>query len=580
MDAKEDIKQRLSVEEVVSDYLELRPAGRNFKALSPFTDEKTPSLMVSPDKQIWHDFSSNKGGDMFSFIMEVESVDFMGALEILARKAGVDLSQYRGQRFKNTNLKERFLEAHKLASKYYHASLSKNTKALEYLKKERRLSPETIRKFRLGFAPQKGTALVDFLVKRGFKTKEIVDAGLATGKWGRPKDIFRGRIVIPLADGQGNVIGFTGRLLDDNIQAPKYLNTPQTLLYDKSRHIFGLHLAKEPIRTSGYAVVVEGNMDVIGSHQAGVDQVVATAGTAMTTYHLRGLQRHTSDIRLCFDSDRAGRAAALRAIDLAQQVGVNLSMITLPEGFKDPDELAQSDVKKWQQAVDNAKYVVDWVIDYYAEQYDLNSVVGKRDYSQQVLLIIARMQDPVEQSHYIKKTSEILGVNERALQKKLNGLVVGSSKKKPIHTKALDAPNEYEMIQDDLLALGAIFGDTRTVVADISVDYFENDDRRALMAYIIEHRDEKGSFSAKDLPIDENYAKIVIFKAEQLYGELTSQSRIEVADKLKSRMLAQYFKKQQRLLTRQIEFAEQEGDLKLTQKLLKDYQQLLKDYKE
>lgn len=580
MDAKEDIKQRLSVEEVVSDYLELRPAGRNFKALSPFTDEKTPSFMVSPDKQIWHDFSSNKGGDMFSFIMAVEAVDFIGALEILARKAGVDLSQYRGQRFKNTNLKERFLEAHELATKYYHTSLSKNSKALEYLKQERQLSPETIRKFRLGFAPQKGTALVDFLVKRGFKTKEIVGAGLATDKWGKPKDIFRGRVVIPLADGQGNIIGFTGRLLDDNIQAPKYLNTPQTLLYDKSRHIFGLHLAKEPIRASEYVVVVEGNMDVIGSHQAGVDQVVATAGTAMTTYHLRGLQRHTSDIRLCFDSDRAGRAAALRAIDLAQQVGVNLSMITLPEGFKDPDELAQSDVEKWQQAVDHAKYVVDWVIDYYAEQYDLNSVVGKRDYSHQVLLIIARLQDSVEQSHYIKKISEILGVSEKALQKKLNGLEAGPSKKKPIHKEALDIPNEFEMIQDDLLALGVMFEDTRTVVADISTDYFENDDRRALMTYIIEHRDEKGSFLAKNLPIDENYAKIVTFKAEQLYGELTSQSRIEVADKLKSRMLAQYFKKQQRLLTRQIEFAEKEGDLKLTQKLLKDYQQLLKDYKE
>ncbi|HEX6416173.1 MAG TPA: CHC2 zinc finger domain-containing protein, partial [Candidatus Saccharimonadales bacterium] len=235
-DAKEEVRARLNIEDVVGEYVQLKRAGRNFKGLSPFSGEKTPSFFVSPDKHIWHDFSSNKGGDVFSFVMEVEGMDFRQALEHLARKAGVDLSLYQSQGSADlARRKKRLLEAHDLAANYYQHSLLKNQHALEYVFKKRGLSKQIVQDFRIGYAPTKGDALVQFLVKKGFSKKELADAGL-TNRFGG--DMFRGRMTVPLMDGSGQVIGFTARIIGDDPNAPKYLNTPQTLLYDKGRHVF------------------------------------------------------------------------------------------------------------------------------------------------------------------------------------------------------------------------------------------------------------------------------------------------------------------------------------------------------
>ncbi len=344
MEAKDEIKQRLSIEEVIGNYLELKRAGRNFKANSPFSNERTPSFMVSPEKQIWHDFSSNKGGDMFSFIMEVEGVDFREALEILAKKAGVDLSQYQRKSDGTTaKLKKRLLEAHVAAAQFYHLCLSRKPEALSYIKQKRGFTPETIRTWQLGYSPDDGRSLYTFLKKRGFTEAELSKAGLITKRRDGFGDMFRGRIMIPLADGQGNIVGFTARLLKDDKNAPKYFNTPQTLIYDKGRQVFGLHHAKDAIRKADVAVLVEGNLDVIASHQVGIANVVAAAGTAMTTDHLRSLSRLSLNIRLAFDADQAGLKAAERAIPIAQTVGVDIKVVSLPEGVKDPDELIQTD---------------------------------------------------------------------------------------------------------------------------------------------------------------------------------------------------------------------------------------------
>jgi DNA primase len=306
-EAKEEVRAKLAIEDVIGEYVQLKRAGRNFKGLSPFSGEKTPSFYVSPDKNIWHDFSSNKGGDVFSFVMEVEGLDFREALELLARKAGVDLSVYdnAGSR-ERAALKKRLLEAHKWAAQYYQQSLVQNQRALEYVFKKRGLNKEVVQDFLLGYAPDSGDALVKFLEKKGFKKRELEQAGL-TNRYGG--DLFRGRMMVPLMDAAGQVIGFTGRIITSDPKAPKYLNTPQTLLYDKSRHVFGLSQAKEAIRTNDYAVVVEGNLDVVSSHQAGIKGVVATAGTALTEYHLKALSRLTQNVRFSFDGDRAGLAA-------------------------------------------------------------------------------------------------------------------------------------------------------------------------------------------------------------------------------------------------------------------------------
>ena len=424
MDAVEDIKNRLSVEDVVGEYVELRRAGRNFKGLSPFSSERTPSFMVSPEKQIWHDFSSGKGGNIFSFVMEMEGVDFRGSLEILARKAGIDLSLYQKGDGKLRQQKDKSMNTMELATKYYQRSLLENPKALDYINKKRHFNQQTVIDFRLGYSPNTGKALTEFLTKRGIEPEVIKSAGLSAQRYSGLADMFRGRIMIPLCDAQGSPIGFTARLLNDDPDAPKYINTPQTILYDKSRHVFGLHQAKESIRQANYVVVVEGNLDVIASHQAGVTNVAATAGTALTTYHLKTLQRFTNDIRLCFDQDKAGIAAAERSINVAQGIGVQLSIITVPNS-KDPDELIQKDPKTWAKVINEPQYAVDWLIERYKNIYNISTASGKKAFSDVLLQTIAKLQDKVEQDHYLLELANLTGVGESAMRSKLGSL--GSS---------------------------------------------------------------------------------------------------------------------------------------------------------
>ena len=401
MDAVEEVKSRLSIEDVISEYVQLKRAGRNFRGLSPFNSEKTPSFMVSPEKQIWHDFSSNKGGNMFSFVMEMEGVDFKEALELLARKAGVDLEQYReqGKRYKGPD-KKRLSAALDLAAKFYQVQLKSNTEALNYVLKQRGLSKQTILQWRLGYSPNNGTAAIDYLKKQGYSEQEIRAAGLSSVRGSRQSDMFRGRLMIPLQDPQGLVIGFTARQLRADDYGPKYINTPQTVLYDKSRHIFGLHLAKTAIREQKYAVIAEGNLDVISSHQAGVRQVVATAGTAITESHLKGLTRFAEDIRLCFDADKAGLSATERAINIASKLHVSLNIISL-EGGKDPDELIRKDASLWQQAIANYSYAIDWLINRIEQNYDLNSAEGKRQFTDIILPVIKDLEDPGKALHTV-----------------------------------------------------------------------------------------------------------------------------------------------------------------------------------
>jgi len=262
-DAKEEVRSRLNIEDVIGEYVQLKRAGRNFKGLSPFSGEKSPSFFVSPDKNIWHDFSSNKGGDVFSFVMEVEGMDFREALEHLAQKAGIDMSMYDRQGGKEVaELKKRLRAALDLATKYYQQSLVQNPHAVDYVFGKRGLSKDIVQTFRIGYAPTSGDALVQFLTKKGFSSQELSQAGLVNRFGG---DLFRGRMMVPLMDGSGQVIGFTARIIGDDPNAPKYLNTPQTILYDKGRHVFGLSQAKEAIRKGDYAVIVEGNLDALRS---------------------------------------------------------------------------------------------------------------------------------------------------------------------------------------------------------------------------------------------------------------------------------------------------------------------------
>ncbi len=549
MDAVEEVKSRLNIEDVIGEYVELKRAGRNFKGLSPFSSEKSPSFMVSPEKQIWHDFSSGKGGTMFTFVMEMEGLDFKGALELLARKAGVDLEQFRGKGGQGASKhKERLYEVIELAVKFYQVQFSQNPVALEYALKKRQFSKETALQWQLGYAPNNGSALVDFLSSKGFSPKEIKDAGLSSQRYRGLGDMFRGRLMIPLHDAQGRPIGFTARLLEDVKDAPKYINTPQSPLYDKSRHVYGLHLAKEGIRGSGYVVLVEGNLDVISSHQAGVRQVVATAGTAMTEQHLKALSKFTGDIRLSFDQDKAGINATERAIPIASKVGVSLSMITIPSG-KDPDELIKQDKRIWQEVIGQGQYALDWLIERYQAQLDLGSAQGKRQFSDVLLPVVRGLTDSVEQDHYLKKISELIGVRQEALTDKYEQTTKAAARPKLKPARPVQVTRQTAdllKLQNRFLALMLMQPALRTYLQPVTPAMLFTEDARQLLEFLKQHPESTG----KELSALESlrplldYAKIMSVAYEELYGGLEPIELQQEAARQQSRLIEAYVKSQ------------------------------------
>lgn len=461
-DAKEEIKSRLNVEDVVGQYVELKRAGRNLKGRSPWGVDKNPSFMVSPEKGIWHDFSANKGGDIFSFVMEVEGISFKEALEKLAGQAGVDLTKYRGGDLKVSRKKARAREALALAARYYQACLAHSKPVCEYVFYQRNLNRNTVKKFKIGYAPPNGKNLVEVLKKRGFTLEELDAAGLLNRFKG---DLFRNRMTVPFIDTTGNVIGFTARIIGKG--EPKYLNTPETLLFNKSKFIFGLYQAKESIRRSGFVVIVEGNMDVISSHQAGVSEAVATSGTAMTEQHLKALSKLTNDIRLAYDGDEAGVRATERAIMMAGDLGIDLTVISDYHGAKDPDELIQKDPVLWQQAVEKRMPAVDWLLQKYEENLNLNSAPDKRKYSDIALKLLAYVKDEIEHASYEEKIAQKLDVSVetlRAKNQRLNKKLTQPSKKYLKKPKTTLQNNKLRQLEDSLLALKVFGGITETKI--------------------------------------------------------------------------------------------------------------------
>ena len=583
MDAKEEIRSRLAIEDVIGEYVQLKRAGRNWKGLSPFSSERTPSFFVSPDKAIWHDFSSNKGGDIFSFVMEMEGLDFRGAMEVLARKAGVDLSMYSTERGQGiAKKKQRLLSLLDTASTYYQRRLLATPHAIDYVAKRRGLSRDVVHDFRIGYAPGDGRSLMTFLLGKGFTEQEIKDAGLSSVRRGGPGDMFRDRMMVSLADGQGQVVGFTARLISDDIQAPKYINTPQTLLYDKSRNVFGLHLAKEAIRRNDYAVIVEGNLDVVSSHQAGIRQVVATAGTALTEHHLKILSRLTHNVRLAFDGDKAGIAATERAIPIAQAVGVELSIVTLPGEAKDPDELIKQDPKLWVQAIESTKPAVEWVIDQYAKNVDLTSAEGKRRLTTEALKLVAMLGDPIEKEHYLQMLATRTGASIGALTERLQQLQQPAAPARLKPNKAEEAADAAadELIQDQILALMSIDPAVHDVTKKLTEDEFSSPQRRTLFRYLSDNPKQlDGDKLPAVLQQIETYVKIVLFKAETRYTDQDGQDRLIEAVSLVRRIKHQKQRQKKQYLTEALREAEARDDDARALELRQELMTLIKEEK-
>lgn len=563
-DAKEEVRSRLDIEDIVGEYVQLKRAGRNLKGLSPFTNEKTPSFIVSPDKNIWHDFSSNKGGDIFSFIMEVEGLDFRAALEFLARKAGVDITVFNNRGDQTTaKAKKQAIELNTLANKYYQHSLANNKLAYEYVFNKRKISKEIAREFGVGYAPSSGDALVKFMKSRGIKQEDIKKAGL-TNRFGG--DMFRKRMTVALMDQMGQIIGFTARTVEDEPNSPKYLNTSQTIIYDKGRHVFGLSQAKESIRKQDFVVIVEGNMDVISSHQAGVTNVVATAGTAMTSMHLKTLSRLTSKIKLAFDNDSAGLAATERAIELAKELDIDLFIVSLPKGAKDPDELIQEDVTLWQNATKSETPAVDWVISQYQARENLKTAIGKRNFINAALKLIRLIDDAVVLDYYLTKIGEISEISKTALTDSLKKANQKSSVPKksqknvniqPSTTKKQQDENQFE---DNILGLTIINRGLLNLLPDNLSEFMSNEERKQIASFIMKNPNFTDADIEGGLKNIDTYVKIVTLKAEERYLSWSKEEQSHELTQLLHQLKERKRKQKKIALTKQLKDAEFLGD--------------------
>ncbi|MEK7665625.1 MAG: DNA primase [Patescibacteria group bacterium] len=421
MEAKEEIKSRIDLADMIGEYVQLKPAGTHaFKALCPFHSEKTPSFHVSRDKQIWRCFGCGVGGDVFSFVMQMEGVDFPEALRILGKKAGVEIQRYDTS---EANEKARAQRVQSFAAAYYHKMLLESPKAVSaraYMER-RGITSELVEKFQLGFAPDEWDAFVTLAKSRGISDHDLSSGGLSLAKKSGSGfiDRFRNRLMIPLSDVHGNIVGFTGRVLNPDDQ-PKYMNSPETSLYKKSAILYGIHLAKQAIRRENAVIIVEGNLDVVASHKAGIEHVVASSGTALTELQIQLMKRFTTKLIFCFDADAAGFAAAQRGIQLAQKFGCDVSVVLIPEDAgKDPDDVVQKSPQMWRELARNTVPIMEYYFSHALRGKDLMKVDDKRAVGKFLLPEICRLTDVVEREHWLQKLGTVLHIETDVLRNEI-----------------------------------------------------------------------------------------------------------------------------------------------------------------
>ena len=421
--AVEDIKSRINIVDLIGEYIRVQKAGSSWKGLCPFHHEKSPSFMINEEKQIWHCFGCGKGGDAFGFLMEIESIEFKDALKMLAEKTGVELPKFNKNEVEATDDRKKILEILELATKFYEKQLwdgMGKEKVLSYLR-TRGLKDESIKEFRLGYAPNGWDNLLKFLTGRGYNITDIAKTGLLVEKNSanipntKYYDRFRDRITFPVMDAMGQVVGFSARVAPggDESQA-KYVNTPETLVYHKSKVLYGLSRAKQNIKSESSVMIVEGNMDVIAAHQAGIKNTVAVSGTALTPDQVDILKRYASKVKMLFDMDSAGKKATERSAEICFQKDVNVSVIIL-SGGKDAAEMVEKDPKKFIESVNNSIPIMEYFFKQFFEKYNPDKAEDKKIIATQLLNIIKNFGNDIEKSHWIKKLSQKLDTSENIL---------------------------------------------------------------------------------------------------------------------------------------------------------------------
>ncbi len=462
----EQIKQRLSVADVVQSYIKLDKAGANFKARCPFHSEKSASFFVSPARDIWHCFGCNRGGDIFGFVMEIEGVEFIEALKILGERVGIKLKM-EDPRLRNE--RTRLLDLMKAAADFYRGELLKQKDVLDYLNK-RGLKDSTIQSYVLGYAPEEKSGwrnLYENLLSRGYSDEEMEKAGMVIRADQREKryyDRFRGRIMFPLFDFSGRIVAFSGRLWPETLSSStpgfrdslkpgvaKYINSPQTILYDKSRILYGFDKAKTEIRKKDACVLVEGQMDVLMSHQAGVLNSVAISGVGLTLVHLESIGRLTNNLIVSFDSDEAGLIAAGRGIDLALQKGFEVRVTTLPFG-KDPADVASKDPEAWQKAVSEGRPIIDFYLKTLSEKIS-DSRELNREVEKVVLPYVSLIESEIDRSHWIGEIARCLKIREEPVWEQLKKMKIKKIKTEESFQPKAQPKARRQLLEERLLGL-------------------------------------------------------------------------------------------------------------------------------
>jgi len=455
----DEIKNRLDIVEVIGSYIKLTKAGVNYRALCPFHSEKKPSFFVSPTRQMWHCFGGcGTGGDMFKFVMQIEGVEFGDALRILAQRAGIQLQRQSPESAAWRTERQRLYEICELACRFFEKQLQEGAtgqEAKKYLL-DRGLKEESIERWRGGYAPDVWQSLSDFLTSRGYQQEEVEKAGLGlTSEKGSFYDRFRGRIIFPVFDLNSQVVGFGGRVFKekDKGEIAKYVNTPSTLLYDKSRTLYGLNNAKVEIRKKDACVLVEGYLDVIMSWQAGLQNVVATSGTALTPFQLKILKRYSENLLTAFDMDVAGDSATKRGIELAQAQGFNIKVVTMPEG-KDPADIVLENADNWLKLISQAKSILQFYFETTFNRFDPKTPEGKREIAKIILPVIKRIPNKIEQSHWVQELARKLETKEEVVEEELKKTGLGHDLPEDVLTvPASQLKSRKEILEERIASL-------------------------------------------------------------------------------------------------------------------------------
>ncbi|MBU1045888.1 DNA primase [Patescibacteria group bacterium] len=573
-----EIKEKLDIIDVVSSYIKLEKTGANYRALCPFHSEKKPSFFVSPTRQIWKCFGCGASGDIFAFVKEIEGVEFGDALRILAKRAGVELERQDPQ---IQTARKRIYDVCELATKFFEKQLYSSSigqKAKEYLLK-RGLNEESIIKWRIGFAPDSWDSLMKFLQQKGYSIGEIKRAGLILeSEKGKVYDRFRSRIIFPIFDLNSQAIGFGGRAFgkDEEQETAKYLNIPNTALYNKSQVLYGLNQAKIPIRKNEGCILVEGYTDVIMSHQAGVQNVVATSGTALTPLQLAVLKRYSNNLITAFDMDMAGDSATKRGIDLAQAQGFNIKVAVLANA-KDPADMVAENPEAWKKFINEARSIVEFYFDSAFSKFEVKNHDEKRKISEMLIPILKRIQNKIEQSSWVKELANRLMVSEASVEEELNKYVPGQAITETPSPRKIgneeSKKSRRDIIEERILSLLLNYPAGFASIEDRSLDCLSPRTKEiTIKIKEIESRDFKQADFSEE---DKDFLDFLALKGEVEVE--AADKEVDVAEEIRvclKELESLTIKERLKELSDKIRIAEQENKKDEVEELCKEFHQL------